>query len=376
MNTVINQSRELTREEAEAFGEALDAIRDEVMADLGQRDVEHMRKMIKYCRYAEVGGRGLLHFGIGPLSFVLGTSLLTLAKILDNMEIGHNIMHGQYDWSGDPELDGASYEWDNVCPSDDWRHYHNFEHHTFTNIYGKDRDIGYELVRITEEQPWTPYCLIQLGAAALMSVNFQWGIGTHDLRIEEVFNGKQTPAGLAKKASPFLLKSAWQLFKDYAFFPAIAGLNAPRVALGNGIANGARSLWTFVVIFCGHFPEGARIYSIEETENENRGQWYARQVNGSVNIEGSHLFHVMTGHLSHQIEHHLFPDLPAARYPEIAGRVRATCEKFGQAYNTGSFSRQVKSVIGKIAKYSLPTFPSRESKKLEAEAVEGVRAAA
>ena len=29
--------------------------------------------------------------------------------------------------------------------------------------------------------------------------------------------------------------------------------------------------------------------------------------------------------LSHQIEHHMFPDLPAARYPEMAPRVREIC---------------------------------------------------
>jgi hypothetical protein len=33
---------------------------------------------------------------------------LANAKILDNMEIGHNVMHGQYDWTGDPALNSQS----------------------------------------------------------------------------------------------------------------------------------------------------------------------------------------------------------------------------------------------------------------------------
>ena len=84
---------------------------------------------------------------------------LSLSKILDNMEIGHNVMHGQYDWMGDPGLNSRMYEWDNVCPSDQWKYSHNYIHHTYTNILGKDRDIGYGILRMDEDQPWQPYYL-------------------------------------------------------------------------------------------------------------------------------------------------------------------------------------------------------------------------
>ncbi len=351
MNT---QSKNLTREEADAFGRELDALRQETVADLGERDVAHIRQVIRAANRSEVAGRVLLHFGLGPVSFVLGTSALGLSKILENMEIGHNIMHGQYDWTRDPALDSQRYEWDNVCTGDDWRHSHNYEHHTFTNILGKDRDVGYGFLRVAPEQEWKPIHLTQPIVAAFLALFFQWGVGGHDLRIDELFSGKQTPAQLGKRARPFLTKAAWQLFKDYAFFPALALGNAPRVFLGNLFANGTRNLWTFAVIFCGHFPEGVRLYDQAETENESRGQWYVRQLNGSANIEGNRWLHVLTGHLSHQIEHHLFPDIPAARYPEMAPRVREICSRYGQSYNTGTFRRQLSSVIGRIGRLSLP----------------------
>jgi NADPH-dependent stearoyl-CoA 9-desaturase len=117
----------------------------------------------------------------------------------------------------------------------------------------------------------------------------------------------------------------------------------------------ARNVWAFAVIFCGHFPRGARVYTEEEVQGESRGAWYARQANGSANLEGTRVFHVLTGHLSHQIEHHLFPDLPAARYPELAPRVRAICERYGQVYNTGRFGKQLASVIGRIFRHALPS---------------------
>ena len=351
---MTTQSKNLTRDEADAFGRELDGVRQDVVADLGERDVEHIRQIIRTAHRGEAAGRLLLHFGFGPVSFVLGTSALGLSKILENMEIGHNIMHGQYDWTRDPALNSQRYEWDNVCTGDDWRHSHNYEHHTFTNILGKDRDIGYGFLRVAPEQPWKPVHLTQPIVATFLALLFQWGVGAHDLRVDELFAGKQTPAQFGKRARPFVTKAGWQLFKDYAFFPALALANAPRVALGNLLANGTRNLWTYAVIFCGHFPEGVRVYTEAETRDESRGQWYVRQLNGSANIEGGRWLHVLTGHLSHQIEHHLFPDIPGARYPEMAPRVREICAHYGQAYNTGSFRHQLSSVIGRVARLSLP----------------------
>jgi NADPH-dependent stearoyl-CoA 9-desaturase len=351
MNTA---SRTLTVEESNAFGSELDALRHEVRSDLGERDVAHIRSVIRVARQTEAGGRLLLNFGLDPLSFAAGVAALSTSKILENMEIGHNVMHGQYDWTRDPELASHSYEWDIVCPSSDWRHSHNYEHHTFTNVLGKDRDIGYAFLRVTPEQSWNITHAVQPISAAVLALFFQWGVATHDLRINETLDGRQPWRVLFERGRPFVKKAAWQLAKDYALYPALALWNAPRVMAGNLIANGVRNLWTFAIIFCGHFPEGVRIYHEDETRDESRGAWYVRQLNGSANIEGSRAFHVLSGHLSHQIEHHLFPDIPAARYPEMAPRVLEICERYGQVYNTGSFRRQLGSVVTRLFKNALP----------------------
>jgi linoleoyl-CoA desaturase len=348
------ESRTLTREEADAFGLELDALRNEVLAELGARDVEHIRAVMRAASGAALAGRFLLCFGIDPVTFVVGAGALGAAKILENMEIGHNVMHGQYDWTGDPALQSSTYEWDIVCTSDDWRRSHNYEHHTFTNILGKDRDIGYQWLRVSEEQPWRvrhlPQPLVALGLAAL----FQWGVGAHDLRIAETLEGEQSFGELARRARPFLAKAGWQLTKDYALFPALALWNAPRVVAGNLLANAMRNVWSFSIIFCGHFPEGVRVYHEDETKDETRGQWYVRQVNGSANIEGDRWLHLFSGHLSHQIEHHLFPDVPAARYPELAPRVRELCARYGQVYRSGSLRAQLGSVATRLVQLAWP----------------------
>ena len=132
----------LTPAQLESFGEELDAIRLRVLADRGERDADYIRGVIRAQRGLEVAGRGLLWAGVFPPAWIAGTAALSVSKILDNMEIGHNVMHGQYEWMNDPKLSGKQFEWDTACPADQWRHSHNYMHHTHTNIVGKDRDIG------------------------------------------------------------------------------------------------------------------------------------------------------------------------------------------------------------------------------------------
>jgi NADPH-dependent stearoyl-CoA 9-desaturase len=345
---------ELTPEQIEAFGEELDAIRERVVADLGERDASYIRKVIRAQRGLEVAGRGLLFAGFLPPAWLAGVSALSLSKILDNMEIGHNVMHGQYDWMRDPGLSGSGFEWDTSCPADQWRHSHNYMHHTHTNIVGKDRDIGYGVLRMSEDQRWHPYYLGNPLYAALLATFFQYGVAFHDLELDRVSAGK---ASLTEKRE--MIRAIWdkvrqQTLKDYVLFPVLTGPSAPFTLAGNATANLTRNLWAFTIIFCGHFPDGTQEFTEEETKEETRGQWYYRQLLGSANLTGGKLFHILAGNLSFQIEHHLFPDIPAHRYEEISVEVREACERYGIPYNTGPLPKQFGSVVRKIVRLALP----------------------
>ncbi len=353
---------DLTRPELDALASELDALVERTRAELGDEDVDHMRQVMRWSYGLAATGRALLHAGPGPLSFLAGAVSLALGKILENMEVGHNLMHGQYDWTGDPAWHSSRYEWDIVCDGDNWRHYHNYEHHTFTNVLGLDRDIGYETLRLFPEQPWRVHHLFQPLHALLLALHFQWGVAIHDLRIEELAAGRQTVGEFWSRSRGFRRKAAWQLGKDYVFFPALALWRWPRVVAGNLLANGIRNVWTFVVIFCGHFPEGAEVFAAQPEPDESKGAWYARQICGSANLDGTPLFYLMTGHLSHQIEHHLFPDIPAHRYPAMAPEVREICERYGLPYNRGRLSKQFGSVVSKLFRYALPNRRSGANK--------------
>ena len=346
--------RKLTAEELDALGRELDALRDQVKQDLGERDVRHIRRIITLVHQTEAAGRGLLHVGLDPVTFALGSLTLGVSKILENMEVGHNVLHGQYDWTGDPELASSTYDWDHPCSAKDWKEFHNFTHHTYTNILGKDRDVGYDFFRVTPQQKWQPYHLVQPLAVAWLAFNFEWGVAIHNHGWSDALRGEKPWRQCLSDSKDFVRKAAWQIGKDYAFYPLLALLSAPRVLAGNYLANTLRDIWTFSIIWCGHFPEGVSFFTSEEASDSSRGAWYLRQALGSANIEGTRLFHVMTGHLSHQIEHHLFPDIPASRYPEMAPQVRSILAKYGQPYNTGSLWKQLGSTLKAVLVNSLP----------------------
>ena len=359
-------SRPLSPDELLAFGTEIDALRARTVADLGERDARYIRRAIKAVRYLEFAGRALLFAGMFPPAWLLGTLLLSLAKILENMEVGHNIMHGQYDWMRDPELNGKTYEWDIVGTSDNWRKTHNFKHHTYTNVRGMDDDIGYGLLRIFPEQRWRPFFLFQPVIAVIFALLFEWGVAIQDLRLGRYFAGRMKKGEMAELFKPVGRKMRRQILKDYVVFPLLAGPFFLPVLLGNLVANLIRNVWTYTIIFCGHFTAEAETFHKSVVENETRGHWYLRQIRGSSNLKGGKLLNIMSGNLSHQIEHHLFPDVPANRYAEMAPEVRAICARYGVNYNTGSLASQFGQVVWRILRHAFPSKPVSAARPLVA----------
>ncbi len=353
----VGKSLPMTEEQLAAFGAELDAIRQEVMKNLGEEDARYIRRVARFVRATELSGRGLLMIGILPPAWLAGTALLGISKIVENMELGHNVMHGQYNWMNDPQFNSRAYEWDNVGTSDAWRRTHNVSHHKYTNIRGLDDDIGYGLLRLFPEQRWSRFYLGQPVYAFLLATLFEWGVAIQHLEFGAVVAGRKDRATFDAEWAEAKKKIVSQLKRDYVFFPLLAGPMAPFVFSGNLVANLIRNYWTFTVIFCGHFTADAELFDRSVLENETRGHFYLRQLRGSSNLTGGRVFHFMTGNLSHQIEHHLFPTMPARHYHRIAPRVRAICEKYGQHYNTGSLRRQFGQVTNRIFRHMFPSTP-------------------
>jgi linoleoyl-CoA desaturase len=344
----------LAPEQIEQLGREFDALHDEVFADLGERYSRYIRSTIKLHRHLVLAARALLLGSRRKPLWLAGTASLSLAKILENMEIGHNVMHGQWDWMNDPDINSQSWDWDTASPAEAWRHSHNYEHHTFTNIRGKDRDLGYEIMRIDPHQRWHPVYLFQPLYNLLLMGFFEWGVAVHDLNVDAIRSGEKSKEQLIKEMKAIGVKARRQIVKDYMAFPLLSRRAFKSTFAANFTANIVRNVWAHSIIFCGHFPDQTYTFSEDEVVEETRGGWYVRQLLGAANIDGGPMFHLLAGNLSFQIEHHLFPDMPSSRYSEIAPRVRDICRRYGLPYNTGPLHRQLGTVHRTILRLAFP----------------------
>nr|WP_206031056.1 acyl-CoA desaturase [Rhodococcus sp. B10] len=381
-----------------------DAIHDEVYASLGAKDRKYITSVIAAQRQLVAAGRVLLLGSTSKPAWVAGTACLGVAKILENMEIGHNVMHGQWDWMNDPEIHSSVWDWDTASTSESWKHSHNFVHHTYTNIRGKDKDLGYEIMRIDPNQKWHPVYLFQPFYNVLLMAFFEWGVALHDLDIEAIRRGEKPAKDVLHDLKGIAGKARRQFVKDYVGWPVISAGAFALAQLASGgrlreskksrlaarlrnsstssgvsklaslldkrfsgvestflstltadfTANIIRNVWAHGIIFCGHFPDQAYTFSQKEVENETRGGWYVRQLVGAANIDGGPLFHLMSGNLSYQVEHHLYPDMPSTRYSEVAPKVKDICERYQLPYNTGPLMQQWGMVHRTIARLAFP----------------------
>jgi NADPH-dependent stearoyl-CoA 9-desaturase len=399
----------LSTEQIEQLGKEFDAIHDEIFSDLGDRDRKYITSMIEMHRRLAVLGRVVLLASRYKPAWVLGTASLSAAKILENMEIGHNVMHGQWDWMNDPKIHSSTWDWDTASTKEAWKHSHNYIHHTYTNIRGKDKDLGYEIMRIDPHQRWHPVYLLQPVYNALLMALFEWGVALHDLDLEAIRAGEKSKEQLLKELKGIAGKARLQIQKDYVAWPVLSGLAMAALdialnstKLGDGergdkvgrihqrlrrprtsrsrraledalqvgargalrgyratlwadvTANIVRNLWAHSIIFCGHFPDQTYTFSQKDIQDESRGAWYVRQLVGAANIDGGPFFHVASGNLGYQVEHHLYPDMPSTRYGEIAPRVKEICQRYGLPYNSGPLSKQLGMVHRTILRLAFP----------------------
>ena len=360
----VNPIAHLTAEDVEALGHELDALREEILCTRGERDAAYIRKVIGVQRRLELGSRAVLLASLFPPAWIVGTAGLSVAKILENMEIGHNVMHGQWDWMRDPKIHSSTWEWDNATPSEAWKHSHNQVHHKYTNVLGRDNDLGYGIMRVDEEQRWAKFYLAQPLWNLINACIFEYGIAAYDLEIGKVIQGRADKNEFKAKAKQVFRKIKKQATRDYLLHPLLSGPSAVTTLTANLTANLVRNLWTHSVIMCGHFPKGIATFTKHSIDGETRGEWYLRQMLGAGNISGGPALHMMTGNLSFQIEHHLYPDLPSNRYQEIAPKVQEIFERYGLPYVTGPMPKQLASAWLKIIRLSLPNRTSADVTRL------------
>ncbi|MFF3566582.1 fatty acid desaturase family protein [Nocardia jiangxiensis] len=342
----------LSAADIEALGHELDEIRQDIQDQRGTRDASYIRRTITFQRTLDAAARLTIAMSRTRIGWILGTTGLAVAKSVENMEIGHNVSHGQWDWMNDPEIHSSTWEWDMAGLSSQWRYSHNYRHHVYTNVLGMDDDVGFGVMRVTRDQRWRPYMLLQPLQNLLLAATFEWGIALQSLDSECARAATRAEKITLTKA--MIRKMVRQAGKDYVLFPALTGPRWRRTLAANVAANLLRNLWAYLVIFCGHFPDGAEKFMSAVVEHETKPEWYLRQMLGTANFDAGPVLAFLSGNLCYQIEHHLFPDLPSNRYAEIAERVRALCDKYDLPYTSGPLPRQYLLTLRTIHKLALP----------------------
>ncbi len=362
MTTVV--SSDAVADRYRAFGEELDALKKRTYAKVGAEDVARVRRLDRFSHAMEIVGRVLIHVSPEPITFGLGVVALWLHKQLQATEIGHTALHGAYDGlPGAENYQSKTFRWDVPIDEESWLSGHNVRHHGNTNVAGRDPDIHFGPVRLTQQTPhashhrWqVPFTVFWLfpSFAFLMNLHFT---GLNDAYFS---NGLPSDMDVLPDRSKASVRLAWKktlrkyvpyYFKNYVFFPALAGPMFWKVLLGNMLAETMRDIYSAATIFCGHVGPETKSYPLG-TRAKSRGQWYAMQIEATNNFEVSRPISILCGGLDRQIEHHLFPSLPPERLREIAPEVRAICEKHGVAYRTDTWGRTLKNALAHVAALS------------------------
>lgn len=346
-----------------------EAIKARHRRQLGEADIAYIRSIRRNSRIAEVAGRGLLWLGRGPLSFVAGTGLVWLHRNLEAIEIGHNVLHGQYDYFPEiPEFHAHNFKWKAPIDEEAWRREHNAMHHVHTNVYEKDPDLNHGILRTNDKTPWNPAHRFQVPMYLLAAYpTMLYRFNAQNLGFSQEYRAENFPLGnegyamvdtggasLAEREKRHLRSIMRVMVKEYGVFPALAALTGRsplRVLAGNAIADVVNNYWIGLTIQATHFTEPLQ----PENAIDHKGRWYLSQLESSVNFKGSRRMSILWGHLNYQIEHHLFPDIPSHRYPDMAKEVKAVCAKHGITYKCNpSWGKAIRNYVKVLWKYSFP----------------------
>src|SRR5512138_945778 len=202
-------SMKLPAEQATSLRAELDALRQEYAAKVGPVDAAYIRGVRTVARTARIAGRLLVHFSLEPISWGAGVVSLAVYKALENMEIGHNVLHGQYDFMRDPSLSSATYEWDIAATAKGWKRAHNATHHVFTNVIGRDRDFGYDAFRFSPDVPWRPFHLLQPLLSPASGLLFEYTIGAYDLGLFDALGPKPSREVATRRPLREAARDAW-----------------------------------------------------------------------------------------------------------------------------------------------------------------------
>lgn len=362
----------------QAIQKDFDTLEKKYSSRLGQKDFLYIKKTRRLSRLFEVIGRSLIWFGKDPFSFILGTLLLAMHRSIETLEIGHNVLHGQYDMFPEiPEFHSHNFSWKAPVDEEGWRRLHNGIHHIETNVAEVDPDLYHGFMRTSETTPWSPWHYFQVPIYFLTlypRMTYLYNVQTlgffDQTRLERfksgnrgyaIFTGDQSKESIQARQKRSRRSINRVLFKEYLLFPFLALMTTYsflRVAFANLLSEIIANYWITLSLEISHIPKSLQV----KNTIENKGRWYVAQIDSTQNYKTNRFFTLLWGHNNYQIEHHLFPNLPSHHLPAIAKEVRLICQKHAIEYTLHpSWFSAFSSFLKKFVKYSFPNRAKQES---------------
>ena len=346
-----------------------EAIKQRYRSKLGPADVAYIKGLRLKSRLAELVGRGLLWISPEAITFSLGVAFTWLHRNLEAIEIGHNVLHGQYDSFAEiPQFHSHNFKWKAPIDEEAWRREHNGQHHVHTNVYELDPDLNHGILRMNDQQPWNSYHRWQVPVYLFFAYPIVlYSFNGQNLGFRQTFRELKFPKGNEGYApvhnpgvTPEQLKRRhWLsigrvLFKEYLLVPQLAlatGFSFWKVMLGNLLADVINNYWISLTIQATHLTEPLQ----PEDALKHKGHWYLTQLDSSVNFKGGRTMSILWGHLNYQTEHHLFPDIPSRHYPDIALEVQEVCQRHGLPYKCNpTWFHAIRNYLAVMWKFSFP----------------------
>lgn len=368
----------LSPQQKKAFAAEISALYRETKAKVGQQDLDHIEKVDRFSKALEKKGRELINQGKGFSSWKSGIVMLVSHYTIEFSELGHNILHGQYDHLENAgRFHSSKWTWNNTMDEKDWALMHNTVHHPFTNIKEKDHDLGYFAFRVNGAQKWRWYSIFQPFALGWILLNDAHYYAMYTSMSADVARNER----LTRKGITNPLGRIWREVKhSYISMPLQHGWRALRVGSANLLARSIANAYLGLILASSHMTEESEVF--EEVEHETEADYYLRQAAATVNFHNDKPFpkkyldqmnalkdetldtsfaDIFYGAINYHLEHHYYPDLPPNRLRELAPQVKAICEKYGVPYRMEGFGQASKNVVTTILKHTLPTNESDKS---------------
>lgn len=360
-----------------AFAADLDALHARLKADVGAADLAHLRKMERWGRLCSGFGYATAWMFPNPLAALL----IAIGNVVRWTIVAHHVLHRGYDAVPDVPRRYTSavfaqrwrrlIDWPDWMYPPAWSHEHNQLHHYHTGQLD-DPDLVERNSWITRRKA-LPKPLRWLMLVFFMCTwkwlyyapNTLWALRQHErlraLAPEQratlptagnawrvIAPGERALLPVTRVGVEYWLRCLlpYGLLR-FGVLPALflsLGVHAWwSVLMTSLMAEVLANLHSCLIIAPNHAGDDVHRF---DGGVRGRAEFQLQQVLGSVNYTGGRdLPDFLQGYLNYQIEHHLWPDLPALKYRAAAPEVRRICRAHGVPYIEESIFRRIRQLF-------------------------------